>query len=59
MAEKHLDSLKVSFKKVANLKPPGHDGIHRSWFKDSHLFTTDYISKYVNSCKEQAFLNGW
>ena len=29
----HLDSLGATVKKVPNWKTPGHDGIHRYWFK--------------------------
>ena len=34
----HLDSLRITLKKIAYWKTPGYDGIYGFWFKKIHVY---------------------
>ena len=56
--EIHIELLKKTLKKISNWKTPGHDGIHRFWFKK---FTSipDRLALEMNRCLQDAQVHDW
>ena len=56
-SEIHIDLLKTTVKQ-SNRKMPGHDGIHRFWFKK---FTSiqDRLAQEMNRCLRGAHVPEW
>ena len=54
----HIDSLKVTLKKIPNRKTLGLDGIHGFWFK---MFTSihDRLAIEMNRCLQEIDIHKW
>ena len=49
LVEKNLDALKLTLKKVANIKEPGRDGIHGFQLKGITSIH-DWLAQQVHKC---------
>ena len=51
-AEIHIDFLRITLKKISNWKTPGHDKIHKFWFK-KFMIIHDSLALKMNRCEQE------